>query len=173
MSAGFDLRLRDGDIPSNPALGAAPSLGGQAQRSRADRRRVASAPVLHSRPLSPLIETLVRTGSRWGEATALLVGDVNPDADNPRIRIDKAWTEGDRRGQYKESTPKTQRGYRSAVISRGDKMRLRLLGCVHRKIPSQNPMFAPPLCTPPRTLSTPSSCPTRMPRGFDRIPFGA
>ena len=69
---------------------------------------------------------------------------VNPDADNPRIRIDKAWTEGDRRGQYKEGTPKKQRGYRSAATSRGDKMMLRLLGCVHRKIPSQNPMFAPP-----------------------------
>ena len=144
VSAGFDLLLRDGDIPSNPALGAAPSLGDKPNDhvlTVAEYRALLSYIPLHYRPL---IETLVRTGSRWGEATALLVGDVNPDADNPRIRIDKAWTEGDRRGQYKEGTPKKQRGYRSAAISRGDKMRLRLLGCVHRKIPSQNPMFAPP-----------------------------
>ncbi|MDO8732145.1 MAG: site-specific integrase [Actinomycetota bacterium] len=116
VSAGFDLLLRDGDISSNPALGAAPSLGDKPNDhvlTVAEYRALLSYIPLHYRPL---IETLVRTGSRWGEATALLVGDVNPDADNPRIRIDKAWTEGDRRGEYREGTPKTQRGYRSAAI---------------------------------------------------------
>ena len=70
----------------------------------AEYRALLSYVPLHYRPL---IETLVRTGSRWGEATALLVGDVNADPGNPRIRIDKAWTEGDRRGDYKEGAPKT------------------------------------------------------------------
>ncbi len=88
VSAGFDLLLRDGDIPSNPALGAAPSLGDKPNDhvlTVAEYRALLSYIPVHYRPL---IETLVRTGSRWGEATALLVGDVNPDADNPSIRID-------------------------------------------------------------------------------------
>lgn len=116
VSAGFDLLVRDGVIPSNPALRAAPSLGDQPNDhvlTVAEYRALLSYIPLHYRPL---IETLVRTGSRWGEATALLVGDVNPDAANPRIRIDKAWTEGDRRGEYREGTPKTLRGYRTAAI---------------------------------------------------------
>ena len=116
VSAGFDLLLRDGDIPSNPALRAAPSRGDRPNDHAltvAEYRVLLSYIPLHYRPL---VETLVRTGSRWGEATALLVGDVIVDAVNPRIRIDKAWTEGERRGEYREGTPKTLRGYRTAGI---------------------------------------------------------
>ena len=116
VSAGFDLLVRDGELPTNPALGAAPSLESKPNDQAltvAEYRALLSYVPLHYRPL---IETLVRTGSRWGEATALLVGDVNADPVNPRIRIDKAWTEGDRRGDYKEGAPKTLRGYRTAAI---------------------------------------------------------
>lgn len=60
VSASFDLLLRDGDISSNPALGAAPSLGDKPNDhvlTVAEYRALLSYIPLQYRPL---IETLVR-----------------------------------------------------------------------------------------------------------------
>lgn len=57
----------------------------------------------------PLVVTLVGTGMRWGEATALTVGDVDLETD--LLRVVRAWKQG-AEGVYL-GTPKTRRSRRT------------------------------------------------------------
>lgn len=64
----------------------------------------------------PFIITLVGTGLRFGEATALQVGDLSLDARPPTIRINKAWKQdGDR--QPFIGAPKSARSRRTISLS--------------------------------------------------------
>jgi integrase len=60
----------------------------------------------------PLVATLAGTGLRWGEATALLVGDVDLDAQVPLLRVNKAWKKGPG-AQPVIGPPKTAAGSRT------------------------------------------------------------
>jgi len=60
----------------------------------------------------PLVVTLVGTGMRWGEATALTVADVDPETD--LIRVVRAWKKG-AEGVYLGS-PKTARSRRTVKM---------------------------------------------------------
>ncbi|MGB3414041.1 MAG: tyrosine-type recombinase/integrase [Microbacteriaceae bacterium] len=54
---------------------------------------------------------LVSTGTRFGEATALLPTDFDLEADTPIVRIEKAWKEGVNGVRY-IGTPKSKRSFR-------------------------------------------------------------
>ncbi len=63
----------------------------------------------------PLVLTLVATGLRWGEATALTAGDVDLTARPATIRVTKAWKrDADRR--WYVGPPKTKRARRTVSL---------------------------------------------------------
>lgn len=62
----------------------------------------------------PLVATLYATGMRWGEATALLVRDLDLNSDTPRIRVSHAWKKG-AAGVY-DGSPKSKRSRRDITL---------------------------------------------------------
>ncbi|KGM17530.1 tyrosine-type recombinase/integrase [Actinotalea fermentans] len=63
----------------------------------------------------PLVLTLVATGLRWGEATALTAGDVDLSARPATVRVTKAWKrDADRR--WYVGPPKTKRARRTVSL---------------------------------------------------------
>lgn len=82
----------------------------------------------------PLVLTLVATGLRWGEATALTAGDVDLSARPATIRVAKAWKrDADRR--WYVGPPKTKRARRT-VSPPGDLVDV-LLPLVAGKAPDE------------------------------------
>lgn len=63
-----------------------------------------------------LATVLIGTGMRWGEATALAVGAIDPMADPPRLHVARAW-QGDGDGGYQIGTPKSRRSRRTITFS--------------------------------------------------------
>ncbi|MFA7266992.1 MAG: site-specific integrase [Candidatus Nanopelagicales bacterium] len=63
----------------------------------------------------PLTLTLVTTGLRWGEATALTVDCVHLEAKPPSLRVTRAWKK-DADNQPYVGTPKTERGIRTISL---------------------------------------------------------
>lgn len=63
----------------------------------------------------PLVVFLAGTGLRWGEATALLVGDVDLDARVPVVRVNKAWKPTGH-GKHEIGPPKTRAGVRTVSL---------------------------------------------------------
>jgi integrase len=63
----------------------------------------------------PLVLTLVATGLRWGEATALTAGDVDLDARPATLRVTKAWKRDADRHWY-VGPPKTKRARRTVSL---------------------------------------------------------
>lgn len=63
----------------------------------------------------PLVAFLAGTGCRWGEATALTVGDMQLDGDRPHVTISRAWKRGERGSAYLGG-PKTRRGRRTVML---------------------------------------------------------
>lgn len=63
-------------------------------------------------PWRPLVEFLVTSGCRWGEATALRPGDVNRDEGT--VNIVRAWKSG--AGEYRLGPPKTPKSVRMINI---------------------------------------------------------
>lgn len=62
----------------------------------------------------PLVATLLGTGLRWGEATALQPGDLDLDGPTPVLRVTRAWKK-DAAGVYL-GAPKTRRGRRTVAL---------------------------------------------------------
>ncbi|WP_426594906.1 tyrosine-type recombinase/integrase [Cellulomonas sp. McL0617] len=63
----------------------------------------------------PLVLTLVATGLRWGEATALTVADFDLTTSPPTIRVTKAWKRDADRHWY-VGPPKTRRARRTVSL---------------------------------------------------------
>jgi integrase len=63
----------------------------------------------------PLVRFLVGTGLRWGEATALQVGDVVLDGAAPSVRVVRAWKRGEDGRPYL-GPPKTKRSRRTVSL---------------------------------------------------------
>ncbi|WP_242511691.1 tyrosine-type recombinase/integrase [Pengzhenrongella frigida] len=63
----------------------------------------------------PLVVTLVATGLRWGEATALTAGDVDLGARPATLRVTKAWKRDGNRHWF-VGPPKTKRARRTVSL---------------------------------------------------------
>ena len=63
----------------------------------------------------PLVATMYGTGMRWGEVTALHVGDVELDGEHGLVHVRQAWKRGDQ-GDYL-GAPKSRRALRSISIT--------------------------------------------------------
>jgi integrase len=65
-------------------------------------------------PWRPLVEFLVASGCRWGEATALHPSDVDRSAGT--VRVMRAWKRTYDRGGYEIGPPKTKRSIRTINV---------------------------------------------------------
>jgi integrase len=63
-----------------------------------------------------LVLTLFGTGLRWGEATALQVGDLNLDAPTPTLRVSRAWKKAALGSAYYLGSPKSKRARRTISL---------------------------------------------------------
>lgn len=64
----------------------------------------------------PLLVALAGTGLRWGEVTALTVGDVDLDADQPVVHVTKAWKRTGK-AQPVLGPPKSRAGVRTVPLA--------------------------------------------------------
>ena len=107
----------DHKIPSNPAAGMRLPRSGEQDRQDARFLTHEEFARLHDALPSrwqPLATTLVLTGMRWSEATALQVGDVHTDPELPTIRIVRAWKRVP--GSHPVlGPPKTRKGRRTII----------------------------------------------------------
>lgn len=78
------------------------------------RHQYASLRDAVTEPWRPLVEFLVASGCRWGEAVALKPGDVDRDAGT--VRIMRAWKYGE--GGYRLGPPKTRKSKRTINVPR-------------------------------------------------------
>lgn len=115
LSAVLERQVEAGTIPRNVARGL------KIPRDTVSRERVFLTPgqfagLLEHVPAEhrALVAALYGLGLRFGEATALTPADLDLDADQPVVRITRAWKE-DRRGSYL-GAPKTRRAVRTVTI---------------------------------------------------------
>ena len=106
--------------PSRPGASDQPAAGQRLPRTeRADmvclsREEFAGLLDAVTEPWRPLVEFLVASGSRWGEATALRPCDV--DRAKGTVRITRAWKRTYSKGGYELGPPKTRRSIRTINV---------------------------------------------------------
>lgn len=114
LSSALNAAVRAGRITANPAAG---------QRLPTSERQemVCLSHEEFSRLLGnftefwrPLVEFLVSSGCRWGEATALKPSDI--DRVNGTVRITRAWKRTYDRGGYEIGPPKTKKSVRTINV---------------------------------------------------------
>jgi integrase len=108
--------VRDGLAPGNPFHGTLRALPSVKQEEMVFLTRGEFDSLLarvsdHYRPLTLL---LAHTGARWGEATALQVGDIDPMT--RRVRIVRAWKRTPE-NHFEIGEPKSRRSRRTIVVS--------------------------------------------------------
>ncbi len=107
----------DGHLERSPALGV--KLPEHEHHERTEHRYLTQAEfhtVVADTPewYRPLIWMLAGSGMRWGEATALLVGDVDLVART--VRITKAWKRDQGNGTWYVGAPKTKKSRRTVIL---------------------------------------------------------
>jgi integrase len=107
----FAGAVEAGHRPDNPAHGVALPKGQREEMVILSESEFAI--LLHRIPehWRPLVVTLAGTGMRWGEATALQWRDVHLDADQPNLRVTRAWKRGPTTREL--GHPKTARSRRT------------------------------------------------------------
>lgn len=112
----FNMAVIDGHLEKSPTIGV--KLGRKTEHERAEHRYLTPAEILQvvadtSERYVPLVWTLAGTGMRWGEATALTVGDFDLDART--VRVTKAWKRDRANGWY-VGPPKTPKAKRTITL---------------------------------------------------------
>jgi integrase len=98
LSSALNAAVRAGHISSNPAAGQKLPRTERADMVCLSREEFAGLLDAVTEPWRPLVEFLVASGSRWGEATALRPGDI--DRAKGTVRITRAWKRTYARGGY-------------------------------------------------------------------------
>jgi integrase len=114
LSSALNAAVRAGRIPSNPAAGQ--RLPTSERQEMVCLSHEDFARLLGNIPefWRPLVEFLVASGCRWGEATALKPSDINR-AENT-VRITRAWKRTYDRGGYELGPPKTKKSVRTINV---------------------------------------------------------
>ena len=126
LSSALNAAVRDGRIPTNPALGQRLPTSERPDMiclSHEDFARLLSNVTEH---WQPLVEFLVASGCRWGEATALKPSDI--DLTTSTVRITRAWKRTYDRGGYEIGPPKTKRSVRTVNVPKATLEKLDLTG---------------------------------------------
>lgn len=110
LSAALNAAVKAGHIPNNPAAGARLPRSEKGEMVFLTAEQYAALIAEIPEHWQPLVEFLVASGCRWGEATALRPADVNRDTGT--IRISRAW----QKNPYRLGPPKTNRSRRTITI---------------------------------------------------------
>lgn len=124
LSSALNAAVMSGQISMNPAYGhRMPSTPPQEMMflTRAEYDRLIDA---IPEPARPLVEFLVASGARWGEATALYPSDV--DLEQGTVRITRAWMRTYTTGSYELGPPKTPRARRTIDVAKSTLAKLDL-----------------------------------------------
>lgn len=124
LSSALNAAAEAGRIPANPAAGhRMPRTEKQDMvcLTRAELGKILEAVTEHWRPL---VEFLVVSGVRWGEATAMRPSDI--DMDNGTVRITRAWKRTYAIGGYELGPPKTTRSVRTVNVPKSTLTKLDL-----------------------------------------------
>lgn len=130
LSAALERAARAQKIARNPAKGVRLPRKDRGIEmrilTRTEQRALVEAMPEYWRPL---VVTLMRTGARWGEITALEVGDVHLDTARQTIRIRQAYKHTDTKVMEK-GVPKSKAGNRTIAIDEGlaDMLRAAIAG---------------------------------------------
>lgn len=116
LSAGLSLMVRYGHIPRNPAYGLGPPPSKSVKPQALTPREYAALLRFIPAHYLPLVETLARTGMRFGEATALEVRRIDFQISPPTIYVQDAWKRTSEYGKYTKGGPKSRRGFRTVPI---------------------------------------------------------
>lgn len=113
LSAALASAVDAGLIPSNPARGVRlPRIDRVEEAVFLTRGEFARLLELIREPYRPLVLLLGGTGMRWGEATALTIGDLDRESRTARIR--QAWKQGPGGGVL--GPPKSRRSRRTVAV---------------------------------------------------------
>lgn len=105
-------------IVKNPAEGVQlPTDAEPAEMVYLTANEVARLIAAVTEPWRPFVAFLFGSGCRFGEATALVGGDFDLDAEQPIVRIARAWKKGD--GRVYLGGPKSKRGVRTVTLDQG------------------------------------------------------
>jgi integrase len=115
LAGALNAAVKAGKIPSNPAADARITRTGDIHEHRY-LTRLEFDLLLESTTeyWRPMVEFLVRTGFRWGEASALKPSDVNMDEGT--VKVARAWKK-DSTG-YRIGPPKTRKSNRTIKVSK-------------------------------------------------------
>lgn len=114
LSSALAAAVKKGDIQKNPAAGARIPRGEKREMVFLTRDEFAALLGEVTEPWRPLVEFLVASGCRWGEATALQPGDVNRKEGT--VRVWRAWKYTPGQG-YVIGAPKTRKSKRTVNVS--------------------------------------------------------
>lgn len=119
LSDALAAAVEDGQVPRNVAKSVKlPTIAPASAVERAPTRLEVDAIIAAVQAPYPAVVTLLaRTGMRWGEATALQVGDV--DLDRATITVARAWKHTGGAKAPELGYPKTKRGHRTITIDDG------------------------------------------------------
>lgn len=126
LSSVLNAAVRAGHIPTNPALGQRLPTSERPDMiclTGEDFARLLGNVTEHWKPL---VEFLVVSGCRWGEATALRPSDINRTKGT--VRITRAWKRTYDRGGYELGPPKTKKSVRTINVDRTTLEKLDLTG---------------------------------------------
>jgi integrase len=116
LSSALNAAVRAGRIASNPAAGQRLPSSERQEMLCLSREQFRLLLESVTDPWQPLVEFLVASGCRWGEATALRPTDVDGEAGT--VRIARAWKRTYDRGGYELGPPKTKRSVRTINVPR-------------------------------------------------------
>ncbi|KUI17414.1 integrase [Mycolicibacterium acapulense] len=114
LSSALNRAVKMGRIPSNPAIGQRLPVTERADMVCLSRDQFGRLLSCVTEPWRPLVEFLVASGCRWGEATALRPSDVDRVAGT--VRITRAWKRTYATGGYELGPPKTKRSLRTINV---------------------------------------------------------
>src|SRR3954451_16008248 len=103
LSSALNAAVRAGRILTNPAAGQRLPVSERAAMVCLTHDEFAKLLGAVTEPWRPLVEFLVASGCRWGEATALRPSDVDREAGT--VRITRAWKRTYDRGGYELGPP--------------------------------------------------------------------
>lgn len=114
LSSALNAAVRAGRIASNPAAGQRMPTSERQDMICLTRQDFARLLGNVSDYWQPLVEFLVASGCRWGEATALMPSDI--DRNNHTVRITRAWKRTYDRSGYEIGPPKTKKSVRTINV---------------------------------------------------------
>lgn len=166
LSAVFQDALRMELIHRNPCAGVRVELPPAEPVGRAlePGEIAALLAACEGHPMGPFFRLVLDTGLRKGEALALTWGDVDLEADPPRLTVSRSWTCGPNGGYF--TRPKSRRSRRTVPLPRelADRLEAQRLAAAETYGPTSGAahLFGDPVTGRPFNTQSPNVALTRI-----------